>query len=107
MGEAVSGGSYERWASTLERMAASCREWAASDRANHRYDDASKTHVPTTIPERAQIVVRAVLLERVAARLRGAILEIQALEGVMHDVEWVASGDMDVHDLMEPIVKGA
>ena len=96
----MSGGSYNyayskldklfSWASTLESMADDCKKWAVSD-------DAS------TFEDRARIMVRALLLEKAAKRLRGAITEVATLADIMHDVEWVASGDYGIDRLMKPL----
>ena len=47
--------------------------------------------------------MRAVLLDRAAAKLRAAIVDVRAPEQVMHDVEWVASGDHSMDILMVPL----
>lgn len=110
----MSGGFYEyayrrldeldRWVALLENMAARCRAWAGSDRAQtksvKRADAPIYDVVPATAWDRAHITERAVLLEGAARKLQAAIVDVQALEGVMHDVEWVASGDYGVDSLM-------
>lgn len=111
----MSGGSYDyaylklddelgRWPSILEAMADDCRKWASSVRAATKWvtePGASRAeHVPTTLEDRAAILVRAMLLDAAAKRLREAIAKVRELEDVMHDVEWVASGDYGVDALM-------
>lgn len=96
----MSGGSFDYayskidelcdWVGTLNEMASRCRDWASSVRANTKH--VNGIDVATTLEDRACILVRAMLLERAAERLRLAIAEVQALEDVMHDVEWVAYG---------------
>ena len=107
----MSGGSFnyayqkvyelDQWVATLKDMADHCRDWAASDRAETRR--VNGVDVPTTLEDRAAILVRGMLLERAAEKLRMAIVEVRALENVMHDVEWVASGDYAVDGLMGPL----
>jgi hypothetical protein len=107
----MSGGSHDyaysklykldEWVGTLESMATECREWAASDRAATKYVNGE--HVPTTVEDRACILVRGMLLEKAAERLKRAIDEVKSLEQIMHDVEWVASGDYGVDALMGPL----
>lgn len=107
----MSGGSFnyahsklyelDSWADMLDDMAERCRNWSASDSANMKYVDG--VDVPSTIEDRASILVRAMLLEKASKRLRGAIDEVKTLEQVMHDVEWVASSDYGVDSLMGPL----
>jgi hypothetical protein len=111
VGDPMSGGSYDyayskldeldRWVDTLEAMAVRCREWAASDRAATKYVDGA--HSPSTLEDRARIHVRGMLLEKAAGRLKRAVDEVKSLERIMHDVEWVASGDYGIDDLMGPL----
>ena len=106
----MSGGSYDyayakldelrRWPSILSSMASRCREWAASEQAATRYDRSLRKDVPSTLEDRACIMVRALLLDRAASRLGAVIAEVEGLEDIMHDVEWVASGDSGVDSLM-------
>jgi len=112
----MSGGSYDYayskidelsgWASTLESMAAQCREWSASERASKKWDEGMKNEVPTTLEDRARIMVRAELLQRAATRLRRVSDDVNALKDIMHDVEWTASGDYGVDSLMTPLKDG-
>jgi hypothetical protein len=100
----MSGGSYNYayskigelrgWASTLQSMADDCRERAASPglQATRRVGAEWVDH-PATMVDRATIMVKALLLESAARRLGAVAEDVQKLEGVMHDVEWVCSGD--------------
>jgi hypothetical protein len=105
----MSGGSYnylhskidelDRWVSSLRHMAKRCREWASRDDDYvSKYVDGKR--VRPSLEERACILVRALLLERAADNLQKSVREIEALEGILHDVEWVASGDYGVEQLM-------
>ena len=102
----MSGGSYNYayskidelrgWCATLGGMAAECRGWAADPDCT-RY--VGGKDVPLTLEDRAAILVRGLLLERAAERLRVAVAEVSALSEVMHDVEWIASGDYGIDRL--------
>jgi hypothetical protein len=99
----MSGGSYDyayskinelsSWVRTLELMAQACRTWSEGE-PNSREGAFS-------LEERSSLVVRALLLENGAKRLRNAIEYIYGLEKIMHDVEWTASGDYSVESLLE------
>ena len=112
----MSGGSYnyayqdldelDRWYETLKHMAERCKAWAVSDDASKKFDRETKTHVASTMEDRARIMVRGMLLERAADRLKRVIAEIKMLKAIMHDVEWVASGDYGIDDLMTPLETG-
>jgi hypothetical protein len=109
----MSGGSFDyaytrldeldRWSLILADMASRCREWAASDKADTKYDRELKKNVPTTMDDRAHVLVRAMLLDKAAGRLRRAVDEVKMLKDLMHDVEWVVSGDYGVDRLMGPL----
>jgi hypothetical protein len=98
----MSGGSYDyaysklyeldRWVQTLEEMAESCKSHASSDSSDIR-----------SLDDRASILVRSLLLEQAAKRLKDAIDNVHSLEKVMHDVEWVDSGDYGVNALVGPL----
>ena len=107
----MSGGSFDyayskldelnRWPAILRDMATHCRDWSADERAGRKWDSETRKDIPTSLQERASILVRAMLLENAATRLQGAIDEVKRLEDVMHDVEWVASGDYGLDSLMD------
>jgi len=109
----MSGGSYDyayrkiedldRWPETLNHMARQCRAWSVSERASKKYVDGA--YAPTTLEDRARVLVRAELLARAAVRLQRAIDEVKQLEVIMHDVEWVESGDYGVDALMKPLAE--
>lgn len=112
----MSGGSYDyaytkireglnSWPATLEDMAKRCREYAADTptksvvkaiqdpnrdpKWGKEYED-----VPLTLEDRARIMVKALRLERAAKKIREAADAVDdELEKIMHDVEWVESGD--------------
>jgi len=103
----MSGGSYnyayshigdiDHWASTLEGMAADCRDWAKKIQTKVLSKDA-----PVTVEERARLASHAERLERAARLVREAHAEVERLEDLMHDVEWVRSGDYAVDELLRP-----
>lgn len=109
----MSGGSYDyayrkiedldRWPETLTDMARECRARAMSART--RWVSKEQSHAPVTLEDRARVLVRAELLERAAVQLKRAIDEVKQLEGIMHDVEWVTSGDYGVEILMRPLAE--
>jgi hypothetical protein len=102
----MSGGSYDYayskidelrgWWGTLDAMAKDCRGWAADPDLKQFVDG---TWAPLALEDRAAILVRGLLLERAAERLRAAIAEVSALRDVIHDVEWIVSGDYTVDRL--------
>lgn len=114
----MSGGSYgyayshldelEMWVGTLQNMAKDCRQWSTNTHTKYvralPLIEANK--VPVTLEDRAMILVRALLLERGAERLRLAVEEVKALRGIMEEVEYLASGDSLVDDLMTKLPVG-
>lgn len=109
----MSGGSYNylyskidelyRWVDQLTDMANNCREWASSEQSAEKWNVELRANVPTTLEDRARIVARGLLLERAAARLKHAVDEVSSLKQIMHDIEWVDSGDYGAEDLMKPL----
>ena len=101
----MSGGSYnyvyrrideiDHWASTLEEMAADCKRYAAETKT---VDSGSDEHHCVTYRDaddidRAQWLAHALRLENAAEKIGLAAVAVHEVKELMHDVEWVESGD--------------
>lgn len=104
----MSGGSYnyiyskieevDRFESALTSMANRVERWA--DNGFQLYDDEEKTWREATDLERAFVRLRAGQLRAAGIKVKAAIDALQAVEVLMHDVEWAASGDYSPQDLL-------
>ena len=105
----MSGGSYDyaysridqhgRWASILDDMAGRIRRWAG-EKASY-YDYNAKKELPVTDEIRGRLVREAIRLEDAADEVRRAHDALKGVEDLMHDVEWIASGDSSIGALLD------